>query len=117
MGGEFGEQQERQRRQEREDAGAEQKLPVQRSGGTGEHADTRRAGLELGGVVSGLDAIGRVRVEDHHHPPEAPPPPDEPTQPEKPPPNPPPPPKPPPNPPPRTIPIGMKMTLPPPLRR
>src|SRR5579863_4915553 len=117
MGGEFGEQQERQRRQEREDAGAEQKLPVQRSGGTGEHADKRRAGLELGGVVSGLDAIGRVRVEDHHHPPEAPPPPDEPPPPEKPPPNPPPPPKPPPNPPPRPIPIGMKMTLPPPLRR
>ena len=44
------------------------------------------AGLELRGVVSGLDALGRIRPEDHHHPPEAPPPPDDPPPPEKPPP-------------------------------
>src|SRR5208282_6930647 len=117
MGGKLGEQQERQRRRQREDAGAEQKLGVARSGSAGEHADERRASPELRRIEGRPDPRRPGLIEEHHQPPEAPPPPDEPPPPEKPPPNPPPPPKPPPplkppppNPPP---PIGMKMTLPP----
>src|SRR5271166_6269429 len=115
----LGEQQQRQRGRQREDAGAEQEFGVAGDRRAREHADERRARLRLRLVVGRLDARRRRWVEDHHQPPEAPPPPDDPPPPEKPPspPPPPPPPKPPPPPnPPPPIPIGMKTTLPPPRR-
>src|SRR5277367_3467035 len=121
VSGKLGEQQQRERRRESEDAGAEQKLCVAGGGGAGEHTHERSPGLELRSVERGLDARCRVGVEGHHQPPEAPPPPEDPPPPEKPPPPKPPPPPPKPPPPPRSppppnppVPIGMKMTLPPP---
>src|SRR5208282_4591656 len=112
MGGKLGEQQERQRRRQREDAGAEQKLGVARSGSAGEHADERRASPELRRIEGRLDPRRLGLIEEHHQPPEAPPPPDEPPPPENPPPKPPPLP-PPPQPEPQEPPEGMKIGGPP----